>query len=129
MDGPDAEALLQCFTPDGAFRYYAAEAREPTLDYSGRAQLAEWFAEHRAATPIGSQTHVTVNVSVIVSHAEAHADSTYLSVREASGDPGGGIAITATGVYADRVVRGDDGQWRFAERICRAFMPRPRQSS
>jgi SnoaL-like protein len=124
MDGADVEALLDCFTPDGVFRYFAPGADEPMLDYAGRAELSGWFAEHRAGTPIGSQTHVTVNASVALSGLEGRADSTYLSVREAAG---GGIAITATGTYADRIVRGEDGQWRLAERTCRAFMPRPPQ--
>jgi hypothetical protein len=121
MDGTEVDALLDCFTPDGAFRYYAPGAQEALLDYAGRAELALWFAEHRAGTPIGTQTHVTVNASISVRGAEAEVNSTYLSVREGAE---GAIAITATGTYADRVTRGGDGTWRFAARVCRGFMPR-----
>lgn len=121
MDGDDVQALLDCFTPDGAFRYYAPGAQEPMLDYRGAEQLAAWFAEHRAGTPIGSQTHVTVNADVSVQDADGEVRATYLSVREG---PEGGIVITATGRYVDRVTRGDDGRWRFVQRDCRGFMPR-----
>lgn len=121
MDGDDVQALLDCFTADGGFRYFAVGEQEPMLDYRGHEQLAAWFAEHRESTPIGSQTHVTVNPDVAVDGSEGEVHSTYLSVREG---PEGGIVITATGRYHDRVTRGDDGRWRFADRICQAFMPR-----
>jgi hypothetical protein len=120
MDGPDVSRLLDCYTHDGVFQYYAADADEPLLDLHGHEQLTEWFAHHRETTPIGSQTHVSVNPSIAVDGSTASASSTYLSVREA---PGGAIVITATGTNADRIVL-EDGRARFAERICRAFMPR-----
>jgi hypothetical protein len=121
MDGPAVQPLLDCFTPDGSFRYYAVGTDEPMMHHRGTAELRAWFAEHRVANPIGSQTHVTVNPSVTVAEDEASAVSTYLSVRESAS---GAIVITATGTYTDRIVRVADRDWRFADRICRAFMPR-----
>lgn len=121
MDGDDVDALLDCFTGDGVFRYYAPGAAEPELDLHGSDELARWFAEHRERTPIGSQTHVTVNPAISINGATADVTATYLSVRES---PYGGIVISATGTYRDRVAQDHGGTWRFVERVCRGFMPR-----
>jgi hypothetical protein len=122
MDGDDPAALLDCFAADGVFRYYAAGAAEPELDLRGHQALAAWFAQHRERTPIGSQTHVTVNAAISIREAAADVRATYLSVRESAD---GGIEISATGTYHDRVAVDErDGRWRFVERVCRAFMPR-----
>jgi hypothetical protein len=121
MDGEDVDALLDCFTADGVFRYFGVAGEEPELDLRGHEELARWFAGHRERTPIGSQTHVTVNPAIALNGTSADVAATYLSVRES---PDGGIVITATGTYRDRIVMDGDGRWRFAERVCRAFMPR-----
>jgi hypothetical protein len=118
-DGEDIDALLDCYVPGGVFLYYRRGGDAPLLDRRGHDQLAQWFAGHRAATPIGSQTHVTVNPSITIEGDRGGARSTYLSVRKLEG---GGIAITATGTYDDQLARGADGRWRLAERICRESM-------
>ena len=121
MDGEDLAAVLDCFAEDGVFAYYALGANEPLLRYQGHAEIAAWFADHRAKTPLGAMTHVTVNPSIEVAGMEATVASTYVSLRARDG----GIVVGSTGRYADRAVRGADGRWRLAERISHADMPRP----
>jgi ketosteroid isomerase-like protein len=121
MDGDDPGALLDCFEDDGVFTYYAAGAAEPSIRLQGRPAIEQWFGEHRAGTPLGTQTHVTVNPSIIVDGDTAEAASTYISLRGHEG----GIAVASTGRYADRLARGGDGRWRLVERVTRGDMPRP----
>jgi uncharacterized protein (TIGR02246 family) len=121
MDGDDAAAVLDCFADDGVFAYFAAGAAEPHFRLQGSAAIEEWFGQHRARTPLGTQTHVTVNPAIEIRGDTAEAVSTYLSLRAHDG----GIAVASTGRYVDRLARGADGRWRFAERVSRGEMPRP----
>jgi ketosteroid isomerase-like protein len=121
MDGDDGEAVLDCFTEEGVFAYFLPDADEPVFRLQGRAAIAEWFAGHRARTPLGTQTHVTVNPAVDLDGDIGEATSTFLSLRAHEG----GIAVASTGRYEDRVQRGPDGRWRFVERVTIGDMPRP----
>jgi uncharacterized protein (TIGR02246 family) len=121
MDADDPAAVLDCFTEDGVFAYFALGAAEPLLRLEGRDAIASWFADHRASTPLGAMTHVTVNPQLEVDGDTATAASTYVSLRARDG----GIVVGSTGRYADRAARGADGRWRLVERVCHADMPRP----
>jgi ketosteroid isomerase-like protein len=121
MDRASVADLLDCFAADGVFAYYPAGAAEPLFRLEGGAAIEGWFGEHRARTPLGTQTHVTVNPSVVVDGDGATATSTFLSLRAQDG----GIVVASTGRYADRLERGADGRWRFAERVTHGDMPRP----
>jgi ketosteroid isomerase-like protein len=121
LDGDDLAAVLDCFTEDGVFAYFALGAAEPLLRFEGHAEIAAWFADHRSKTPLGAMTHVTVNPSIELDGDEATAASTYVSLRARDG----GIVVGSTGRYADRAARGADGRWRLAERLSHADMPRP----
>jgi hypothetical protein len=121
MDDPDQAAVLDCFTEDGAFVYYkTAEDDEPLFRADGHDGIGAWFVHHRATTPFGAMTHVTVNIQVEIDGDEGRAVSTYTSLRARDG----GIAIGSTGRNHDHVVRGTDGVWRIKERVCRGDMPR-----
>jgi hypothetical protein len=64
--------------------------------------------------------HVTVHPHVEVDGDEANATSWFVSIRTNDSGP----YITSTGAYEDRLVRGAEGAWRFAERVCIADLPR-----
>jgi hypothetical protein len=119
-DAETSTAFLDCFTEDGAFLYLKARGAEPSIHLRGRAALERWFVERLPVVPPGTMNHVTVHPHVEVEGDEAHATSWFVSIRTNDSGP----YITSTGAYEDRLVRGEDGAWRFAERVCVADLPR-----
>lgn len=116
MDGASPAAVLDCFTPSGEFVYYPTGAESPVFRLAGHDEIGEWFTGHRDGTPIGSQTHVTVNPVIdVVGPDRAEVVSTFLSLRSA----GGSIIVASTGRHLDEVALGDDGKWRFVRRVAR----------
>lgn len=111
VDGPSAEAWLDCFTRDGAFSWAPSEGAARELDLNGRAELAAWFAQHRVTNPVGSQMHVLLHPVIAIEAEVAAATTSYMTLRMGAD----GLFVASAGVYADRLRREADGRWRMSE--------------
>jgi uncharacterized protein (TIGR02246 family) len=102
VDGADAEAWADTFTPDGV------------LDAGGRVMSGRDEFVAFAKTVSGIR-HMVVNPIVEVSGDSAHVRAYLMVLR--------GGAIGSVGIYDDQVVRTDDG-WRFIKRVFTPDAPR-----
>jgi hypothetical protein len=119
-DAETPDAFVDCFAADGEFVYLTAPGASPAIHLRGRAELERWFVERLPVVPPGTMNHVTVHPHAEVDGDEARATSWFISIRAGESGP----YITSTGGYRDRLVRCEDGAWRFAERVCIADLPR-----
>ena len=95
IDSGDAHGWAGTFTADGVFDV-AGQVR------SGQDELAAF------AAGVHGYRHVVVNPVIDVAGDAATVRAYFVVYR--------GTALTATGTYADEVVRTPDG-WRFAKRV------------
>jgi ketosteroid isomerase-like protein len=119
-DATTSDAFVDCFTEEGVFTYRAFADAEPSLTCRGRAELERWFIERLPVVPPGTMNHTTVHPRVTVQGDQAEASSRFVSIRSRDD----GLFVASTGSYRDRLVRGEDGRWRFAERHSIGDMPR-----
>jgi SnoaL-like domain len=70
--------------------------------------------------PPGTMNHTTVHPRVTVNGDHAEASSRFVSIRSRED----GLFVASTGSYQDKLVRCEDGRWRFAERHSVGDMPR-----
>jgi ketosteroid isomerase-like protein len=105
LDDGRWDDLLDLFTPDGAF--------VGLFTARGHAELRTFFAELQDG-PLSAWWHFSSNETIDLVGSPAHAATgqTWLD-QPCVVD---GRAHVAAGRYQDRMVRGDDGRWRFAER-------------
>ncbi len=106
LDDGRVEDFLDLFTRDAVF----------TADefvYDGREAIRAELAEK----PRGPGKHLPFTALVeLESETTARAWSDFLRVKiEREGDPTSWV-ITSVGRYYDRLVKGDDGRWRFSRR-------------
>jgi uncharacterized protein (TIGR02246 family) len=113
-DARDANALADMFVEDGVF----ARPTAPDKPVTGREAIRAQFA----ARPPGKLTrHICSNTIVtVVSASEATAVSTILlytaTLSEGAVLPVKADAKQLLGAYEDRIVRDNDGAWKFKER-------------
>ena len=105
LDDGRWDDLVDLFTPDGAF-VGLATAR-------GHDELRTFFADLQDG-PLSAWWHFSSNETIDLVGTPAHAATgqTWLD-QPCVVD---GRAHVAAGRYQDRMVRGDDGRWRFSER-------------
>ena len=108
------EDWLDCFVPDGAFDVRYRVGAKPSRRFEGRDDLAAFIAAHSRA-PDFWHKHLLFEPLVTVDGDRASVRS-YFARLDAS-DDGGAPFVRAFGRYLDELVRGSDGEWRFAERI------------
>jgi hypothetical protein len=118
-DAQTPDAFLDCFTADGEFIYRAGADAEPAIHLRGRAEIERWFAERLPSFPAGTMNHTTIHPHADVQGDEATATSWFISIRNGESGP----YIASTGGYRDRLVRCDDGAWRFARRVSTGDLP------
>jgi hypothetical protein len=114
LDSCEPERGVDCFTPYGVW-----EAR--LLDgsvinghsFAGQAELLGYFRRIAERNPSGAQLHILANPRVTITGDTAVAQSYFTTLVKGESGP----TVGSMGRYADRVVRTDDGLWRFAERI------------
>jgi hypothetical protein len=111
-DRDDEAAFLDCYTADGIFSYASARGEPKVFEAKGRKALADWFAGHRATTPLGSMTHIILHPVITWDGGVARVMSTYTSIRAVGGE----LMQTTVGEDYDELVRSADGQWRLRAR-------------
>jgi hypothetical protein len=120
--GPDDE-WLELFTDDAVveirYRQGAALARaaegeltESGVRHTGRAQLIPFKAGH-TRSPDKWHKHVIADFVVDIEGDTARSQCYQVRVDETDGL----VHVRGFGRYLDRLVRGDDGRWRFVERV------------
>jgi ketosteroid isomerase-like protein len=119
-DADTPDRFVDCFMTDGLFTYRAFSEPEPTLRCRGHAELERWFRERLPQVPPGTMNHTTIQPHVTVDGDSAEARSRFVSIRARDGV----LVVASTGRYEDRLVRCEDGRWRFAERHSIGDMPR-----
>jgi ketosteroid isomerase-like protein len=122
--GPE-EAFLDVFTDDGTWT--RLEGKLPRRSFSGRGGLEQMYRDHTHA-PEFFHKHIVANPFVVVDGDDAHARSYLMFVCEHPTGP----YVRAFSRCNDRLLRGDDGRWRIAERraeletwVDRDFPPAP----
>jgi len=109
VDHGNSEGVVELFTPDGFLQI----ADLPPV--AGRDALREYYAA-RSKTRV--TRHLTTNIRLAyidADHVEMVRDITYFH-GEGMDLPPANPSITT---YYESVVRGEDGQWRFAERVAK----------
>lgn len=125
IDGAVVADWLECFVPEAVFSWTRDPDVPPVLNLRGRDALAVWFAQHRDANAVGSQTHIFLHPVVSVRGDIADVASSYMTLRAVDGD----VVVASAGKYADRARRGHDGRWRLVERRSFGTMMRTTFSS
>jgi len=123
--GRDAE-WVAAFTPDGAYELiFRCGIPAPMVEafphailapdrfrVEGAEALAGFVAMHSNA-PDAWHKHVVVDPQIVVDGDAATAQSCFMRIDLVEGRR----EILSFGRYRDRMVRGVDGAWRFAERV------------
>jgi ketosteroid isomerase-like protein len=114
-DARDADAVAEMFVEDGVF----ARPTAPDAPVRGREAIRAQFR----ARPANKMTrHICANVLVdVLSHTEATSQSYILlftaTLAEGAALPAKADPKQLLGAYHDRIVRDQDGHWKFKERI------------
>ena len=115
-----ADDFVDCFT-ETALWWSSTEGRyagtKGGIRLEGRDALRTWFMGRGRGTPEwqanrGNSKHYIVGPKIQIDGDEASAESYMLAVRDGKDGP----YIWAMARYFDRLIRCDDGRWRFQER-------------
>ncbi len=112
LDFCDAEAYVDCFTPDGAFTIDGMDERLPYVGRHRGAVALRSLADRMMDVARGYSRHWN-NVLLIEGDGHTAEMRSYVMVVAVGVKPD--AVINATGVYRDRL-RKVDGRWRFEER-------------
>jgi hypothetical protein len=112
LDRGDADGFVDCFTADGTFTAGGRDPAHTTFSLRGRDALHA-FAGGHSRPPHGYHQHHVAEPVVDLDGDTATCRSTMFVVMEHEERP----VLRVFGRYEDRLERGDDGVWRFAERV------------
>jgi 3-phenylpropionate/cinnamic acid dioxygenase small subunit len=127
----DTEAIedwLALFTADGRFAWrpgpsdkrWKGESGEYQFDVRGQDELRRWAEGDGGFLPLGRENHVSRPPLITrLDGDEAEATTWYVIFRWQNQQ----ITTISTGRYVDRIVRGEDGKWRFKERLAEGIFP------
>jgi len=112
--GPDPD-FVDCFTPDGVWEVRMRRIPDGGFTCSGGAEIAASLeAQTSVRAPALYAKHLLIEPRIVVDGGEASVDSYFVRIEPREDGP---TQIVASGRYLDRLVRCDDGQWRFTRRI------------
>jgi SnoaL-like domain len=106
------EGWLDCFTDDGVFAASSERPMYPPFHVEGRPALEEFIAHHTRPPGLWHK-HLVIEPLIDVDGDQASARSYFVVLVEHEGRP----TVRVFGRYHDRLRRGADGRWRFAERL------------
>lgn len=123
IDHGQDEEWLDCFTEDGSLdiryrqggslvRPVEGRVHATGVRHTGRDQLAAFKAVH-TKSPDRWHKHIIADPVIEIDGDDATAGCYLLRVDETDG----ALHIRTFGQYRDNLVRGEDGRWRFAERV------------
>ena len=107
-DDRDIDAIMACFTPEGSFGLQVA-GQDPVGPIEGAEAVAAFYGETLGAQD-DQRRHVITNVRLLECDGRTARATSYFSLMVTDDS---GTRVATTGVYADTLVRGEDG-WRFA---------------
>jgi hypothetical protein len=99
------------FTSDGVFHVTMPRGLPP-IHCAGKKELAAFIAAHPRA-PAALHKHLLLNPLIELRGDEARVASYFQLLLEIDGTP----ESYCFGRYLDRLVRSEDGHWRFVERL------------
>jgi hypothetical protein len=112
--GPDAD-FVDCFTPGGVWDVRMRKSPEAAFQCRGHAEITASLSQQTAVrAPALFAKHFVMDPRIVVTGDEASVLSYFLRVEPRDDGPS---QIVASGRYVDRLVRCDDGRWRFTERV------------
>jgi hypothetical protein len=112
--GPDSE-FVDCFTPDGTWDVRMRKSSGASFECRGHDAITASLSQQTAVrAPALFAKHLVVDPRIDVVGDTAAVQSYFLRVEPRDDGPS---QIVASGRYLDRLVRGDDGRWRFTERV------------
>jgi hypothetical protein len=127
IDYGDRETWLDCFIPDGVFdvRVRADRSEQEAVPesgpprvkgnrYVGREQLAGFVADQTCAPAVWHKHILAAPVMAFAADRRRVSLSSYFFVLD---EPLGQPVVRAFGRYLDEMALGEDGRWRFVERI------------
>lgn len=112
--GPDAD-FIDCFTPEGVWDVRMRTSSAGSFQCRGHSDIEASLAGQTAMrAPALYAKHLAMDPRIAVTGDEASVLSYFLRVEPRDAAP---TQIVASGRYLDRLVRCDDGRWRFVERV------------
>jgi hypothetical protein len=111
IDYGEESRWLGLFTPDGIFHVELPRGLPP-LHCGGQRELAVFIGAHPRA-PAALHKHLLLNPMIELHGDEARAASYFQLLLDIDGAP----QTYCFGRYLDKLVRSDDGLWRFRERV------------
>lgn len=112
IDYGDEEGWVDCFTEDGVFDVRSRHEHQLKRLVRGRDELRAFISRHTRAPELWHK-HLLIEPVITVTGSSATSVAYFVVVMEHEDIP----VLRVFGRYRDRLVRGDDGRWRFAERI------------
>ena len=112
--GPDAD-FVDCFTPEGVWDIRMRKSPAGSFQCRGHDEITASLAGQTAVrAPAIYVKHLVMDPHIDVTGDQASVQSYFLRVEPRDDGPS---QIVASGQYLDRMVRCDDGRWRFTERV------------
>jgi ketosteroid isomerase-like protein len=112
--GPDAD-FVDCFTDDGVWEVRMRRIPDGGFTCRGRDQItASLEAQTSVRAPALYAKHLLIEPRIVLDGDTASVESYFARIEPRDDGP---TQIVASGRYLDRLVRGDDGRWRFTHRI------------
>lgn len=104
---------VDCFTEDGVFDIRSRYEHQLKRRIAGREELTKFIAGHTRAPELWHK-HLLIEPIVDVADVDSATCRSYLAVLM---DHENVPTLRVFGRYRDTLKRGDDGRWRFHERI------------
>jgi ketosteroid isomerase-like protein len=112
IDRGDEEGWLECFTEDAVFEVRSQIPDYPIQRHQGTDALGAFIASH-TKPPEVQHKHLYVDPQITIGGDRARAVGYFVHLLDRDHKP----AIVSYGRYLDELVRGEDGHWRFVERV------------
>jgi hypothetical protein len=112
--GPDAD-FVDCFTPEGVWDVRMRRSPEGAFTCAGHDEIAASLEmQTMVRAPALYAKHLLVEPRIVLDGDDAAVDSYFVRIEPRDDAP---TQIVASGRYVDRLIRCDDGRWRFTHRV------------